>query len=166
MMKSLVTAMAFVFALGGAAEAQVSCPASDRAYAALNAQDYATALSIWRPCAEQGLASAQYQLGVLFERGRAVPQNYSVAARWYLLAANQGDVFAQNNIAFLYQWGRGVPRDRVLAYMWFNIASGTGDRLMSEVSAERRDYISQQMTNAEIAEAQRLAREWMAAHPN
>ena len=40
--------------------------------------------------AEQGDASAQYNLGVMYSFGRGVPENYAEAVRWWRLAAEQG----------------------------------------------------------------------------
>jgi len=36
--------------------------------------DYATALRLWRPLAEQGDASAQCALGIMYDRGLGVPR--------------------------------------------------------------------------------------------
>ncbi|MCX5727856.1 MAG: sel1 repeat family protein, partial [Nitrospirae bacterium] len=48
-----------------------------------NRGDYASALREWRPLAEQGDAAAQYNLGVLYEKGRGVPQDYTQARQWW-----------------------------------------------------------------------------------
>ena len=65
----------------------------------------------------------------------------------------------------MYATGRGVPQDYVQAHMWFNLAASrlTGDR--RETGVENRDRAARQMTPAQIADAQRLARAWAAAHP-
>ena len=52
--------------------------------------DYVTALREWTPLAEQGDASAQYNLGVMYGNGQGVPQDYKAALEWYTLAAEQG----------------------------------------------------------------------------
>ena len=57
--------------------------------------DYTTALREWKPLAEQGVAFAQYNLGVMYANGQGVPQNYKTAVKWYRLAAEQGDADAQ-----------------------------------------------------------------------
>ena len=54
-----------------------------------------------------------------------------------------------------------MPEDIVLAYMWWNLAAAQGD----EVAQENKDIIEQQMTREQIAEAQRMSREWIEAHP-
>jgi len=52
--------------------------------------DYATALREWKPLAEQGYYNAQNNLGVMYDSGRGVPQDYKTAVKWYRLAAEQG----------------------------------------------------------------------------
>jgi len=79
--------------------------------AAYNQGDYATALKEWRPLAEQGDATAQFNLGVMYNFGQGVPQDYQEAVRWYRLAAEQGYAPAQFNLGFLYDKGLGVPQD-------------------------------------------------------
>lgn len=59
-----------------------------------------------------------------------------------------------------YSTGRDVPVDRVTAHKWFNIAATRGDAKARAWRAE----LAQEMTSAEIAEAQRLAREWTRTH--
>ncbi len=58
--------------------------------AAYKRGDYATALRAWRPLAEQGFAPVQYNLGLMYENGRGVPQDDAEARRWYWKAAEQG----------------------------------------------------------------------------
>ena len=57
---------------------------------AYNGGDYDTALKEFRPLAERGKAVAQWSLGIMYERGRSVPQDYVQAYRWYTLAAAKG----------------------------------------------------------------------------
>ena len=86
--------------------------------AAYGKGDYATALRLWQPIAEQGDASAQYNLGVMYEKGRGVTQDYAAAMSWYRKAADQVDASAQFNLGFMYDNGRGVPRDYAAAISW------------------------------------------------
>jgi TPR repeat protein len=76
--------------------------------------------------------------------------------RWFGLAAEQGDASAQFNLGVEYSKGQGVPQDYIQAHMWFNLAgaSGYADGL------KNRDIVARMMTPDQIAEAQRLAREW------
>jgi hypothetical protein len=92
----------------------------DDVNAAIKRRDYATALRLVRPLAEQGDANAQYNLGVFYDNGL------------------------------------GVPQDKVHAYMWLNLSAAQG----REGAAAFRDLIARRMTPAQIAEAQKLAREW------
>jgi len=120
--------------------------------------DYATAMQLFRPLADQGNAIAQFNLGVMYENSKGVPQDYAEAMKWYLLAADQGGAGAQFNLGGMYANGKGVPRDYVRAYMWFNLAAAQGIQ-----GAERnRDGTALHMTPEQIAEAQKLAREWKA----
>ena len=52
--------------------------------------DHATALRLWRPLAEQGLAGAQFFLGMMYVVGQDVPQDYVTAHMWFDLAAAGG----------------------------------------------------------------------------
>ena len=118
--------------------------------------DYATAMRLWRPLAEQGNASVQFNLGVMYGKGRGVPQDYVEAVKWYRLSAAQGYDLAQNNLGFMYASGQGVPQDYVEAHKWWNLAAAQGDA----DAVKNRDKVARLMTPAQIAEAQKLAREW------
>ena len=100
-------------------------------------------------------------LGVMYSRGEGVPEGHAEAVRWYRLAAEQGDALAQTNLGFMYGNGDGVPRDLVFAYMWFNLSAAQGN----ETAQRNNEMIEQVMTREEIAEAQRLSREWIETHP-
>ena len=58
--------------------------------AAYHAGDYVTALQEWRSWAEQGNASAQYNLGLMYQKGTGVLQNNILAHMWYNIAAANG----------------------------------------------------------------------------
>ena len=76
-----------------------------------------------RLAAEQGDASAQFQLGRMYYEGWGVVQDYAEAVRWYRLAADQGLAAAQYNLGLSYGAGRGIPRDVVSAHLWWNLAA-------------------------------------------
>lgn len=126
--------------------------------AAYNQGDYDAALRVWRPLAEQGNAGAQLDLGFMYDNGYGVPQDYQEAIVWYRKAADQGNDRAQYNLGHMYDKGDGVPRDYVQAHMWYDIAGVA-------VAVKYRDFLAQEMTPAQVAKAQRLAREWMEKHP-
>ena len=118
-----------------------------------------------RARAEAGHANAQVNLGIMYDIGRGVPQDYVEAVRWFRLAADQGHASAQVNLGVRCQTGQGVPQDYVQAHMWFNLAVSRSTGELREVGVNGRDRAADRMTPTQIAEAQRLAREWDAAHP-
>ena len=70
---------------------------------------------------------------------------------------------AQNNLGTIYQGGRGVPQDYVQAHMWYNLAasrSSASDKDGRDMVVKNRDTVAAKMTPAQLAEAQKLAREW------
>ena len=141
---------------------------------ALNKRDFATALRMLRPLAEQGNGEAQNLLGGMYVYGNGVLQDYVQGAYWYRRAAEQGDAFAQSNLADRYWFGEGAPRDYVQAYKWKNLAavgfdaidpSGRsqfdpyrGAKFFRDDAMKKRNEIAAGMTPAQIAEAQKLAR--------
>ena len=117
----------------------------------------------FRRAADQGNASAQFYLGVMFDEGKGVPQDYAEAAKWYRRAAEQGDAQAQYNLALSYARGEGTEADNVSAHMWFNLAAASfpaADTRNRTAAARSRDTVAGKMSAEQIAEAQRLAREW------
>ncbi|KAF9319263.1 hypothetical protein BG006_003016, partial [Podila minutissima] len=59
----------------------------------------------------QGHATTEYDLGVMYDDGIGVSQDYSKAMEWYLISANQGHAAAQNNLGSMYHDGKGVSQD-------------------------------------------------------
>jgi TPR repeat protein len=110
---------------------------------AYDRSDYETALKEWRPLAEQGNAEAQFRMGRLYDY---VQQSEIVLALYSL-----GEFYAN---------GQGVPQDYVQAHMWYNLAAGQN----VERAAKAREDLAKSMTSEQIAEAERLAREWLAQH--
>jgi uncharacterized RDD family membrane protein YckC len=133
------------------------------------ATNYAEAVKWYRLAAEAGYAIAQSNLGAMYVDGKGVAKNYAEAARWYRLAAEQGNAIAQNMLGFMYGNGEGVAQDRVQAYKWLELAATLlplSDAANRKIAVENRDLVATLMTPAELAEAQRLVREWkpQAAH--
>ena len=110
------------------APAPVAAPSQfDQGYAAYSRGDFATALSLWRPLADQGNADAQGNLGVMYANGQGVPQDYAAAVSWYRKAADQGNADAQFNLGFMYSNGQGVPQDYAAAVSWYRKAADQGN---------------------------------------
>lgn len=118
--------------------------------------DHTRAAKQYRSAAEQGHSDAQFYLGHSYSEGRGVPKDYVKGAKWYRSAAEQGHGGAQLKLAFAYYTSQGVPQDLVLAHMWSNLAAAQGTSL----AAQFRDAVANEMTRDQIAEAQRMTREW------
>ncbi len=134
-------------------------------------QDYAEALRWYRKSADQGGISAQAHLAWMYYRGERVAQDYTEALRWARAAAGaylgnqvraQVAAEAQALLYLMYSSGEGVPQDYVAAHAFINLAASnsTGEKQKRAVAA--RDAVAGMMTPEQIAEAQRLAREWSA----
>lgn len=82
------------------------------------------------------------------------------SARNFEVAAEDGTPEAQFHLGLLYSTGQGVDRDYVIAHKWFNLAAFQG----SQEARLFRGEIALDMTSQEIADAQRLAREWKHHH--
>ncbi len=107
-------------AFGDGARAQ----SYDDGLSAYDTGDFAKALEIWGPLAENGDAVAQYSLGKLLENGGVgVPRDLAEAAKWYQRSASQGIATAQNNLGLMYAQGRGVPQDVTLAVKFWRDAA-------------------------------------------
>ena len=119
-------------------------------------QNYGEAAHWYRRAADQGLATAQHNLGFMYAHGQGVSQNYVEAVRLYRLIADQGNADGQTALGFMYANGQGVSEDYVLAYMWCALSAAQGNQL----AENNRNLFAGQMTPVQIAEAQKLAREW------
>jgi hypothetical protein len=117
------------------------------------AKNDAEAANWYHKAADQGDARAQYNLGIMYDFGQGVPQSSAEAAKWYRKAADQNHTSSQYTLGLMYAHGRGVPKDLVEAHKWFDLA---GDL----AAVKYRDIVARFMTPAQIAEAQKLAREW------
>ena len=61
------------------------------AMAAHKSKDYKEAVRLYRLSAKQGNAEAQYNLGLMYEKGQVVPKDFKEAFKWSKLAADQGN---------------------------------------------------------------------------
>jgi len=82
----------------------------------------------YHAAAEQGESNAQFNLGVFYETGQVVPQDYEEAVKWYKKAAEQECAPAQCNLGLCYETGRGVKQDVRQAVRWFCRAARQGDK--------------------------------------
>lgn len=157
--QSLLLAASLFLALSGPTQAGMA-----EAQAAYVAGQYDIAIREALPLAEQGNASSQVMLGLIFEAPGPM-QDFSQAANWYISAAEHGHWFAQTMLGRLYLRGKGVPLDYVQAYKWLNVAASSQSAVVKDPqldAANLRDLLagSGLMTPSQIAEAQRLSSEW------
>ena len=80
-----------------------------------------------RAKAEKGDPQAQADLGLAYEKGDGVTQNWDEATRWYLLAAEQGHNWSQAQLGFCYSNGNGVPQSYTEAANWYRKAAEQGN---------------------------------------
>ena len=76
--------------------------------------------------AAQNNAGGEFRLGVAYDNGQGVPQNYAKADYWYQKAADKGLADAEYNLGVLYNLGYGVQKDVMTALHWFKKAEATG----------------------------------------
>ncbi len=115
------------------------------------AADYQQLLQL----AEQGDATAQFDLGTLYDVGDGVEQDYVQAATWYRKSAEQGESAALYNLAIMYDAGEGVRQDVVQAYAWMSAAEIFGNKGTRESS---KDFLSR-MTPMQIQQGDNLVTE-------
>lgn len=109
--------------------------------------------------AEHGDASAQYNFGVMYARGEGVPKDDVEAVTWVRKAAEQGLTEAQSTLGVMYAQSTGVPKDYATAYMWVNLAAARHDKAKKYL-----DVLEREATADQVAEGQKMAREWTATH--
>ena len=162
MKRHLIAALMFSLALMTANG--VSAGPYEDGLAAYQRQDYATAVRLWKPLADKGNASAQNNLGSMYDKGQGVLQDYKEAVRLYRLAAAQGNGAGQINLGAMYGRGQGVAQDFARAHMWFNLAASslTGDD--RKTASTNRDIIAKMMSPSQIEKAQDMARKCQASN--
>ena len=130
-MRHLLSAISITLLLGASVtacgqEADVSAQTFEDGMAAYEREDYSTALSIFQPLADQGNASAQFNLGEMYHNGRGVQADFFEAFRWYRLAAEQGHMEAQFQVGLGYVSGTSGQRDHVEARRWLGMVAEQG----------------------------------------
>lgn len=151
-MKKFIPVFLFVSVLAAPAAAG---PVEDgeRAYLQGN---YDAALRLWRPLAEQGDPAAQFHLGCLYADGKGVPEDGAQALLWYRRAAEQGHIKAQHRLGLMYAMDERIPSDYVRAHKWWSLAAASG----RQEARMLRDALKLRMSSEQIAEAEKLARDW------
>jgi TPR repeat protein len=122
-------------------------------------EDYAEAAKWYRKAAEQGYASAQYNLGNMYLSGDGVPQDYVQAYKWFILMLSQNDPPCGVQTAS----DQDQEQQDAMDYLCEQVRSLEAAN-RQQVREILRLLRSKKMTPAQIAEAQKLAREWLAEH--
>lgn len=87
--------------------------------------------------------------------------SFEKAAEWYRKAAENGNAQGAYSLGIMYYRGEGIPQDYISAYMWTNIATSI-DSLNRAEHVKGRDSIREVLTQQQIIDGQRLARECVA----
>jgi TPR repeat protein len=116
--------------------------------------------------ASQGFAPAQWQLGLMYERGipSIVSKDYALAAKWYRLAAEQGNAHALHALGGLYKKGYGVVQDYVQALVWCSLALVKDYNSMYFLVQDLRD-LKGKLNSDEIKTAQQCCMRFLEQHP-
>lgn len=154
-------------------------------------RDYAGAVELLQPVADQGEASAQYVMAVMFLHGLAKAPDAATAAGYMHRAADQGYAPAQTELARMYRDGDGVPQDPLASLKWYQRAAEGGDvgaqltladayaygsppdfvqaykwyeiaiRYWGPLAVRAREVLAERMTPEQISQATRLAGDWL-----
>ena len=126
-------------------------------------QDYLQALKWYRKAAVRGDPSAQLNLGQMYLNGQGIRHDYAQALVWLREAAERGVSKAQFDLAAMYALGQGTSQDYVRAHKWFSLSAlYAEDAETRALAVKNREISTAKMTPDQIAEAQRMAREWTA----
>lgn len=156
-------------------------------------QEFTEALAWFRKAAAKNDASAQFNIGNIYNRGKAVQQNESEAIKWFTLAANQNEDRAQYELGVLHM----NRKDFTTGLTWLGKAAESGNSyaqsdlgrayflgsgvaenkvegfkwvfIATEIShsdydRELKDAMFEEMNDAQIKEGQSLAIEWLKKH--
>ncbi len=126
-MRKALVCLLLALALTTGAWVPVQAQTFEQSLAAAQRGDYRTAFTGFKKLAEQGNASAQYNLGLMYDQGQGVPKDEQQAVVWFRKAAEQGDAHAQHNLGVMYATGRGVSKDEKQAVVWYRKAAEKGD---------------------------------------
>jgi len=104
--------------------------------------DYATARQEWQREAASGDASAMAAIGMLYDTGHGVAQDFGQALDWYRRAADAGNLPAMFNVATMLENGRGTQANPREAARWYGRAAAQGDgRAAYDLATLYRDGI-------------------------
>jgi TPR repeat protein len=120
------------------------------------------AVKWFRNASSGGLAYADYEIGNCYLQGIGVAKDIEEGIKWIKQAAEKGVAAAQNSLGLAYQKGEGVPKDYLQAYKWLALAAAQDDEHASDIRVSL-GKVELNLTKEQVAEAQRLAREFKSA---
>ena len=91
-----------------------------------NKFQYEKALRHFVPLAEKGDPKAQFYLGLMYDNGQGLPQDFAKSFNWWLKAAEQGNAAAQYNLGVMYNKGQSVPQNCAKSVIWYRKAAEQG----------------------------------------
>ena len=127
--------------------------------------DPVEAVKWYKRAANQNYVEAIAEVGECFLQGTGVATDIVEGVKWIRKAAEEGYAPAQNRFGLCYLKGEGVDKDFVQAYKWFNLSAAQGGPEAADVKVNLARAQSN-MTPEQIAEAQRLAREFRPQTPS
>ena len=124
------------------------------------AKDDAEALKWFRKAAEEGHDAAQFSLGAMYSDGHGeAEKDTDEAMKWFRRAAAQGYAKAQYLLGYMHENGTEVPKDLVEAHRWYALAEARGEI----IAGYKRAELAEKLTDAQLAEAKRKARDGLQA---
>ncbi len=117
--------------------------------------------------ADQGESEAQVNLAELYATRQVVPEDQEEAVKWYRKAADQGYSDGQVSLGLWLTIGKSNAQDNAEAIelLRASVPSSLFD-MDKRKFAEARDELAAKMTPQQVAESERLAREWKPKNPN
>jgi TPR repeat protein len=114
-----------------------------------------------RAAAEGGEASAQFNLGVMYDNGlddngHDADRDRREAIKWLRKAAQQGLARAQAKLADIY----AEQSDMKQAYAWFLVAAESSDGASGQRIQDKMERMARKLTEEEVERANKLARRW------
>lgn len=117
------------------------------------------AVKWFRKAADHGSTAAEFYLGKCYFEGTGVSRDIEEGVRWTRRAAEGGSALAQNALGNCYERGLGVERDYLQAYKWYALAAAQDDANAADIRVSMAK-VETSLTKEQVAEAQRLAREF------
>src|SRR6516225_1038751 len=112
------------------------------------------AFALFQAGAKHGSENSMSNLGIFYEKGEVVPQDYAKAREWFDKAAAKSEAIAMVSLGILYENGYGVAQDYAKAREWYEKAADKGN-------ADAMNNLGTLCKNGDgVAQDYAKAREW------